>query len=96
MAIKFPINLDGDLELYLVVDGTDEVIAAHHNILKDAIKAIEQKLGIDNSQDESSIDYILKTRAIKSDPPTGSYKVTNLYVDPDSGKLVVEFDDIPT
>lgn len=96
MAIKFPIELDGDLELYLVVDGVDEVIAAHHNAIKDAIKAIEEKLGIDDSQDENSIDYILKNQAVKSDPPSGKYKVFNLYVDPDSGKLVVEFDDTPT
>jgi len=29
-------------------------------------------------------------------PPQGKCKVTNLYVDPDTGKLVVEYSDIPT
>jgi len=28
-------------------------------------------------------------------PPTGKYQVTNLYVDPDTGRLVVEYDDTP-
>ena len=30
---------------------------------------------------------------IPSDPPEGCYKVTNLYVDPTTGKFVVKFDD---
>lgn len=33
---------------------------------------------------------------IASQPPSGKYKVTNLYVDPVTGKLVVEYDDTPT
>jgi hypothetical protein len=28
-----------------------------------------------------------------STPPEGYYKVTNLYVDPSNGKLVIEYDD---
>ena len=32
---------------------------------------------------------------LKSDPPTGKYKVINLYVDPATGKLIIEYDDIP-
>lgn len=31
-----------------------------------------------------------------SSPPHGYYKVTNLYVDPDTGKLIVVYDDTPT
>jgi len=30
-----------------------------------------------------------------SDPPTGKFKVTNLYVEPTTGKLVVKYDDTP-
>ena len=33
-------------------------------------------------------------RGIKSKPPSGSYKITNLYVD-DKGKVVVEWNDVP-
>ena len=32
---------------------------------------------------------------IVSAPPTTKCRVTNLYVDPDTGKLVIEYDDIP-
>jgi len=32
---------------------------------------------------------------IESNPPSGECKVTNLYVNPTSGKLVVEYDDVP-
>ena len=31
-----------------------------------------------------------------STPPTGSFKVTNLYVDPLTGKLTIEYDNTPT
>ena len=37
----------------------------------------------------------IKRDGIKSTPPSGKYRVTNLYVDPDTGKLTVEFDNIP-
>lgn len=36
-------------------------------------------------------DSILLT----SKPPSGKYKVTNLYVDPSNGRLTVEYDDTP-
>ena len=32
---------------------------------------------------------------ILSSPLSGKYRVTNLYVDPSTGKLVVEYDDTP-
>ncbi|KAF0138177.1 MAG: hypothetical protein FD153_1484 [Rhodospirillaceae bacterium] len=32
---------------------------------------------------------------IVSTPPTGKYKVTNIYVDPTTGKAVVKYDDTP-
>ena len=32
---------------------------------------------------------------IISDPPSGKYRVINLYVDPDTGKLTVKYDDTP-
>jgi hypothetical protein len=95
MAGKYPIELDTDAELYEVVDNEDDVIAVHHNVLKDAIKAIQEKLGIDNSAVETTIDFLLKQQAIKSDPPSGKYKVINLFVDPSNGRLTIQYDDTP-
>lgn len=39
---------------------------------------------------------IINEFIITSKPPPGYYKVTNLYVDPETNKLVVIFNDIPT
>jgi len=33
---------------------------------------------------------------VASAPPPGKCKVTNIYVDPDTGKLVIKYDDAPT
>lgn len=33
--------------------------------------------------------------SISGEPPEGYCKVTNFYVDPATGKLIAEFDDIP-
>jgi hypothetical protein len=35
------------------------------------------------------------TSAMESVPPTGKFKVTNLFVDPSTGRLTVEYDDEP-
>ncbi len=35
------------------------------------------------------------TTGIKSTPPSGYYRVTNLYVDPSTGKMIVKYDDTP-
>ena len=32
---------------------------------------------------------------IKSNPPKGKCKVVNIYVNPDTGNVVVEYDDTP-
>jgi hypothetical protein len=96
MAIKFPTELDTDAELYQVTDDADEVLAAHHNALAEAVKAIEAKLGIDGSAIIDTIDYILNHRVIRTEPPSGSYRVVNFFVNPDNGKLTVEYDDTPT
>lgn len=45
-----------------------------------------------NSNNGSSVnleDYI------ETDPTQGKYKVKNLYVDPDTGRLTVEYEDTP-
>ena len=38
---------------------------------------------------------LLENEVIESEPPSGKCKVTNLYVDPNTEKLVVEYDDQP-
>jgi len=78
-VIKFPQELDSDEELHQVEDEVDDILAAHHNALKEAIKALEVKVGIDLSAVETSLDYIIKQLAVKSDPPTGYHKVYGLY-----------------
>lgn len=60
MAINYPTSLDDDTSLYTVVDNTNDVLAAHHNILRDAVKALESKVGVDSSSANTTIDYFLK------------------------------------
>lgn len=59
MTTNYPTALDDDSSLYAVVDGVTVPIAAHHNNPKDAIKAIEAKIGIYNSGAATSLDYRL-------------------------------------
>lgn len=40
-------------------------------------------------------EWIEKGGGMASSPPSGKCKVTNLYVDPDTGKLTVEYDNNP-
>lgn len=57
---NFPEAFDTDANIKTVADNIHDVIALHHNIEKNCIKAIEEKLGIDGSTDITSIDYLLK------------------------------------
>jgi len=45
----FPFDVDGYAQLAVVKDGRDEIIARHHNSLRDAIVKIESELGIQPS-----------------------------------------------
>lgn len=38
---------------------------------------------------------IITLETISSIPPSGKYKVTNIYVDPATNKFVVQYDDTP-
>ena len=73
---KFPQEFDTDEELHHVEDYVDFALAAHHNVLKEAIKAIQRKLGINNSEDSESIDF----KKINSSPPNGFMRVKNIYL----------------
>jgi hypothetical protein len=54
MATNFPTSLDSYSAL---VDGTDILEAADQNNLRDAVEAVEAKVGIDGSAVTSSHDY---------------------------------------
>lgn len=58
-AANFPTALDDDVSLIDVTDGVTTVSAAQHNNLKEAIKALQAKLGIRNTSAPTSIDYRL-------------------------------------
>jgi len=44
---------------------------------------------------EDRVLEIVLERATGFDPPDGTYKVTNIFVNPATGKLTVEYDDTP-
>jgi hypothetical protein len=56
---NYPTSLDDDVSLYDVTDGVTSVAAAHHNNLKEAVKAVETRLGIRGTGVPTSIDYRL-------------------------------------
>jgi hypothetical protein len=58
-AANFPTGLDDDASLLNVTDGVTTLQASHHNNMKEAIKAIQQKLGIFSTVAPTSIDYRL-------------------------------------
>jgi hypothetical protein len=64
---NFPTGLDDDTSLYDVIDSTTALIAAHHNNIKEGVKAIERKVGIDQTSSPTSIDYRLGS-------PTNSHR----------------------
>lgn len=54
---NFPTGLDDDSSLGDVTDGVSTLQAVHHNNLKEAIKALEAKVGILGSGAATSLDY---------------------------------------
>lgn len=56
---NFPSSLDDDVSLYDVANNTTTVEAAHHNNMKEAVKAIEAKIGVLNTTSPTSLDYRL-------------------------------------
>ena len=61
-TVNFPATLDDDSTLFNLQTG-DIYIAQFHNNPKDAILAIEAKLGIDGSAVTTSLDYLVKNVA---------------------------------
>lgn len=58
-AANYPTSLDDNVSLFDVTDGSSVVAAAHHNNMKEAIKALEAKLGVRSSAAPTSVDYRL-------------------------------------
>lgn len=56
---NFPTALDDDSSLIDVTDGVTAIEAAHHNNLKEAVKALQAKVGIFNTAAPTAIDYRL-------------------------------------
>ena len=56
---NFPTALDDNTSLHDVTDGVTALAATHHNNLKEAVKAIEAKLGIFNTTAPTALDYRL-------------------------------------
>lgn len=56
---NFPTALDDNTSLVEVSDGVTSLQAAHHNNLKEAIRAIEAKVGISLTDVPTSLDYRL-------------------------------------
>jgi len=56
--MAFPASLDS---FVAKVDNTDDVLAAHMNLVQTAIESIEAKLGVDSSAVATSLDYLLKS-----------------------------------
>lgn len=63
---NFPTSLDDDSSLYDVTDAVTTLQAAHHNNIKEAIKALENKVGIYNTAAPTTLDYRIGN-------PTGSH-----------------------
>jgi len=61
-TINFPATLDDNSTLFSLVNG-DAYIAQFHNNPKDAVLALEAKVGVDGSAVTSSLDYILRNSA---------------------------------
>jgi len=52
---SYPDQIDGYSTLPLVKDGITEILATHHNALRDAIVKIEQELGLNPSSDFATV-----------------------------------------
>jgi len=54
---NFPTALDDNTSLFDVTDSVSSLVAAHHNNLKEAIKALEAKVGIYNTAAPTALDF---------------------------------------
>lgn len=64
-AVNYPTSLDSNTTLYLTTNGTDYPQDVHHNALKNAVLALEAKVGITNSAVSTSLDYAVNNKLAK-------------------------------
>lgn len=76
---NFPTALDDDSSLLDVTDGTSALQAVHHNNIKEAVKAIQRKLGIYLTDAPTTIDFRLgnATAGHRHDGASGQGPVIN-------------------
>lgn len=55
-AANFPTALDDDTSLHDVTDGVTSLQAAHHNNMKEAVKAMQAKIGVENTSVATALD----------------------------------------
>lgn len=76
---NYPTALDDDASLYDVTDNVTAIIAAHHNNIKESVKAIERRIGIISTGSATAIDYRLgnPTDSHRHDGATGQGQRVN-------------------
>lgn len=76
---NFPTSLDDDTSLYDVSDGVNTLQAAHHNNIKEAVKALERKVGVDFTSSPTALDYRVgnATNSHRHDGASGQGQVIN-------------------
>lgn len=58
-STNYPTGLDDDTSLLDVTDGVTPLIAVHHNNTKEAVKALEVRVGIIDTSDPDALDFRL-------------------------------------
>ncbi len=56
--------------------------------MADVVRKTETKITFADDTEQTTAGFISK-------PPSGKYKVVNIYVDPTTGKVVVQYEDTP-
>lgn len=76
---NFPTALDDDTSLFDVTDGTSTLQGAHHNNIKEAIKAIQRKIGIYLTDAPTALDYRIgnPTNSHRHDGASGQGRAIN-------------------
>lgn len=91
---NFPTALDDDSSLYDVTDGVSTLQGAHHNNMKEAIKALEAKVGVRLTSVTTSLDYRLgsPTNSHRHDGASGQgMKINATSIDHPSGGTLYDF-----
>ena len=87
MATRFPQELD-------TFDANHQpgqpVPSSCFNLLEEAVAALERKVGVDNSEDENSLDYAIRSVFGTSNQSVNFFKALNQQIDTRSLELVYD------